>query len=242
MATLNIGNPSTAATLEQRRAIADALMDPGYTWALRPTASGNTGKVIRITDVGFQACGSFWVSDGTNWNPVNGSVVLAQGSGAPGYPITSNTGATDFLFTLPAGPMVSGGSVVIPAGMIVPTMGQLEAECWVRRVGANGTASLRMYLGINDNASTDLNLGSTTLAATTNADANPGPLVTFPQALIAGTTAFLQRHSSTMTAAGYDAGASQINTAAVMYFNIGVFVANAADTFRLVAYRLTLKQ
>jgi hypothetical protein len=242
MATLQIGSPSNPATLEQKRAIADALMDPGYAWADRPSAAGNSGKVIRVTNVGARASGSFLVSDNTDWNPVGGSLVLAQGSGAPGYPLTQNTGATDFLFTLPAGPMVSGGAVVLPLGLIVPTKGQLEAECWVRKVGANGTATLRMYLGYNNSAATDFNLGSTTLAATTGVDANPGPLVTFPQALIAGTTAFLPRHSGNASAAGYDSGANMINTNAAMYFNIGVFLANAADTFRLVAYRLTWKQ
>ena len=39
------------------------------TWAGRPSAVGVAGKVIRITDVGSTAAGTFWVSDGTRWHP-----------------------------------------------------------------------------------------------------------------------------------------------------------------------------
>ena len=39
------------------------------TWAGRPSAVGVAGRVIRITDVGSTAAGTFWVSDGTRWHP-----------------------------------------------------------------------------------------------------------------------------------------------------------------------------
>lgn len=44
-------------------------VDAVTTWAGRPSAVGVAGKVIRITDVGSTAAGTFWVSDGTRWHP-----------------------------------------------------------------------------------------------------------------------------------------------------------------------------
>lgn len=206
-----------------------------YTWATKPSAAGNLGKVIRISDVGTGSGGSMWISDGAYWRPLGGSVVLAQRCGAPGYPITQNTGATDFLFTLPA-------PVVVPANMLIPGESQMEAECWVRRVGATATASLRMYLGVNGSAASDSNLGSNTLPATTNHDCNPGPLITVQAADRIGSSGWLARHNTSGGAlAGYDAQTG-INIAQAMYLSIGCFNANVADTFRLIAYRLTLKQ
>lgn len=38
---------------------------PSYTWATKPTASGLSGQLIRLTDVGVN--GSLWFSNGTKW-------------------------------------------------------------------------------------------------------------------------------------------------------------------------------
>ncbi|MGH6822409.1 MAG: hypothetical protein ACREC4_02785 [Methylocella sp.] len=46
-----------------------------YAWSSRPSAPANTGAIIKISDVGKS--GSFWVSDGIAWYPMNGHATLA---------------------------------------------------------------------------------------------------------------------------------------------------------------------
>ena len=59
--TLNIG---AGGTLNSLAYITET------TWAVKPAASSNSGKYIRVTDVGYNG-GSIWQSDGTNWRPIS---------------------------------------------------------------------------------------------------------------------------------------------------------------------------
>lgn len=65
----------------------------GYTWATKPAASSNTGRTIRITDVGANAAGSLWTSDGTKWQVNSGQILLAQGAVPIGIAPTGTMGA-----------------------------------------------------------------------------------------------------------------------------------------------------
>lgn len=76
-----------------------------YTWANRPAAGDYTGRVIRVTDVGVGGGGLF-MSDGTYWRPLNGSLVLAAEN-------LSDITTTQGIGTA----AIPGWSLAIPAGL-----------------------------------------------------------------------------------------------------------------------------
>lgn len=84
-------------------------------WASRPAASAvPAGSKMCATDVGVGGY-SEWVSDGTYWRPVNGSVLLFEDRGSVASPIASLTGdgvSTQIGFVIP-----NASSVRMPAGM-----------------------------------------------------------------------------------------------------------------------------
>lgn len=80
-----------------------------FTWANRPDATAVQARTrIWISDFGAGG-GSEWYSDGTNWRPVGGQIVL------PGTvtPVT-------FTAQSPSFKLLVGKSFEIPAGMIIP--------------------------------------------------------------------------------------------------------------------------
>ena len=72
-----------------------ALVSASAAWASLPAASGfAAGKIAYVSDVG--ASGSYWVSDGTIWRPLNGCVMLFNTAipvGLPGGGSIGNNGA-----------------------------------------------------------------------------------------------------------------------------------------------------
>lgn len=83
---------------------------PQYLWTNRPSASSTIGELIYITNVGIG--GSYWISNGTYWSPLNGEVTLAQSGDAinlTGF-ATEQVMAT---YTLPGGLMSANGQLEI---------------------------------------------------------------------------------------------------------------------------------
>ena len=60
--------------LQSEFAAALSIAPPEYTWSAKPSAAGNAGLIIRVTDFGR----SEWVSNGTYWSPVNGAATLKR--------------------------------------------------------------------------------------------------------------------------------------------------------------------
>jgi len=83
-----------------------------YTWATKPLASAYIGTAF-ISDIGVG--GSYWISNGTVWKPMNGYVVIAESAVAG----TSHTGTlvdtTLATINLPAGILGLTGTVVVEA-------------------------------------------------------------------------------------------------------------------------------
>ena len=207
-----------------------------FTWAARPSAAANTGKVIRITDVGHTTDGTLMKSDGVYWRPVGGQVHFVCRAGSPFYPLTQNTGSTGFNFTLPLAP-------VIPADFLIPGESQIECEVWVKKVGANGTATLNVYLGLNNSNASDYRIVQGTFAAADGSELALRPLVTVGNAIRMSSATFLTVGSVTpQTAPGTDSAGGMFNSATPTYLTINVGAANVGDTFRLIAYRLTVRQ
>lgn len=81
-----------------------------YSWVNRPNASNVIGELIYITDVGIG--GSYWISNGTYWSPLNGEVTLAQSGNA----VNMTGAATEQVmatYTLPGGLMSANGQIEI---------------------------------------------------------------------------------------------------------------------------------
>lgn len=203
---------------------------PSYTWATRPAAAGNTGRVVRITDVGLG--GSYWYSDGAFWRPVGGSVLIASQQGSITTPISAFTGVTSSVFTIT--------QPIIPAGMLVPGSATIEFEAQLRRTGGNGTAQVNVHMGTAKSAS-DNTIYAFTYAATTLLDlfVNPSVLVAESGRIVATNW---QARGGSGNASVYQERTGNINTAADMGITIAIASANAADSFALLGYKVRLFQ
>lgn len=196
-----------------------------YTWATKPAASANLNQTIFISDVGVGG-GSHWRSDGTYWRPVGGSVLLAMGSGSLASPIQSITGVTGATFT--------SAQPTVPAGLLIPGA-QLEVMSHVRRIGANGTANYNIAIGTAGTAS-DANLLGFSMAATTNQDYSPSPMIDVFNATTLNTTAFLQTAGVSGSNAAVDV-TNNFNVASAMKLSFYISSANALDQFNLIKFR-----
>ena len=200
-----------------------------HLWAARPAAAGNSGQVIRVSDVGTGLGGSHWVSDGTYWRPVGGSVVIAAQSGSLATPVSSFTGVTSSQFTPVKQP-------VIPAGMLIPTQSSIEIEASFRRTGATATATINVHLG-TAKTSGDNPAYSFTFAATNLLDMLANPSVFVAETGRVSTTNWQTRGGSGNTSVTIDR-TGNINTAAEMGITFSISSANAADSFALIGYKV----
>ncbi len=100
------------------------------TFANRPTASLMTGKIIYMTDIG--PAGSYWISNGTRWQPLGGSCLLAISQIASS--VTGTTSETNLA------------SVTIPAGLMSANS-QLEVFMLWSHTNAATARNLRARLG-----------------------------------------------------------------------------------------------
>ena len=204
---------------------------PAYTWAARPAAAGNAGRCIRITDVGVLG-GSYWFSDGSNWRPVGGSVLIASQQGSITTPVSAFTAVTSSIFTIT--------QPVFPAGMLIPGSATIEFEAQLRRTGATATASINVHMG-TAKSSSDNTIYAFTYAATTLLDLfiNPTVLVAESGRIV---TSNWQGRGGSGNASVYQERTGNINTAADMGITIAIASANAADSFALIGYKVRLFQ
>jgi hypothetical protein len=150
-----------------------------------------------------------------------------MGSGSIASPIQSITGNTGAVFT--------SAQTTIPAGLLI-VGAQIEVWAHVRRVGANGTGNFNACIGTSGTAS-DANILGFGLAATTNLEYVPCPMVDVPNATTVSSTAFMQIGGA--TAAGPSSeNTANFNIAASMSFSFYTSSTNALDSFNLIKYRI----
>lgn len=219
--------------------IIDSLVDAAnrrsYTFAeALALAPSNAGKWFWIPTVGDG--GSWWFADSSGYlRPAGGKCHLVSRFGSVGSPLLTYTGFTAYVFALPVTP-------VIPAGMLIPGQSHIWFHAWFKRTGANGTAVLKLHLGLNNNVASDAPVGQLTSAAIDNLDDTIMPMVTVPPLTTRlSTTWTKQLYGTTGGAVGADVNTA-INTAVPMYGNISIAAANVADTFKLIGYRLSVEQ
>lgn len=203
-----------------------------YLWANRPSAAVlGAGAVIEITDVGVPR--SWWMSNGTNWRPLNGNVVLRHLAGTGNAPVATYGGGTGGI-AIP----IPGGTFSIPAGMILPG-GVLKVGALLRHRGSN-SCSFAIVLGATDSFN-----GNSSII---NSNVNSNSAAHGTDVRVSFGTDKTRGCSSTYTArnsVGYSEDATiNINTDAVMYVNIVINAGsiNAADFFDVITFTLELTQ
>lgn len=88
-----------------------------YTWSTKPAANAfPIGVPVYISDVGVG--GSTWITDGTNWYPQGGKLLLAQNSNPISITGTLNdqtgpSGTARAIITVPANMLLANGSVEV---------------------------------------------------------------------------------------------------------------------------------
>lgn len=208
---------------------------PAYTFAGLPAASANNlGMSARVTDIG-PIGGSIFVSTGTYWKPLNGSIVLAQANGSVAAPIQTLSAAGKY--TLPADQMISAGSLVLPANLLRVGF-TLAIYAKFKHRGTGGVWTVAPRLGTT-NATTDNSLAFMTGAAT-----NDNDVWLTKEGHIATSTSFTADGFATpnsFTTGAFTDKASNFNNASVNYLGLYLAAVNAADFVDLIEYRIELK-
>lgn len=202
-------------------------------WVNRPSpASVHPGTLIAVSDYNYAR----FVSDGTYWRPVQGSVLIYSKWGSLASPLAVIQNSTAATFTLP------GGAPKIPAGMILPNA-KITIQSDSRKVGANGTANAFVRLGTAGNASDSAVVGLNVPIAT-NSDICLSSSARFSSSKTSFTSRNYIGDGTTSTAnagTAYDR-TTQVNTDADMFFTFEVSAASASDVFNLVGCHIILEE
>ena len=205
---------------------------PAYTWVNRPAAASNAGMVIRITDVGPTGFGSMWMSDGTNWRTLNGRQVLSSSrAGAPGAGIVTATSTTKMA--LPDNSMVSGGSIVLPIGLMRVGTG-LRASIMMRHTGTAGTFSAALRLGTLNTSSDN------SFASCQGGASNDIAAWAFSEASVSSATTFVAKFLVAPNAATNTPQnrTTNFDITQVLYLGLHVSALTAPDTLELLDYSI----
>lgn len=188
-----------------------------YTWAARPTASGATGKIIMISDIGV--AGTMFISNGTYWYPLNGRATIAKAT-AQSLTTPSDTNDNQLVaITLLGGLCVPGSTVEI-------------ITTWTK-TGTAGAGTYRPKLG----GSSGTSLGTVTHTSTNTAAQymtrfQVGAAFNAQSGYGGGSTPFGGTTAATPTATK-DLSTDQ-------YLSLCLQLANAADSMTLTSYQVTL--
>lgn len=121
-----------------------------YATLLTMTASLFTGQIVRVSDMG---AGALFFSDGTNWRPVDRTVLLGELS----TPITTTATSGEQLVTYYA----------IPKGL--PNNTVFRAYLFGHKSGTVETFTFRLKIGTN-HTTADTNTGMSTASMATSGD------------------------------------------------------------------------
>lgn len=145
------GGAAAGAAITAERAVAASSAGGSpvvaYTgeWAGRPAANAaGEGAEIAVRDVPRGSV-SRWYSDGSHWRPMGGSVLLySQGKGYTN-PLGSVTWAGAAITMA-----IPGGSIQIPAGLIVPGLTELRVSVLWATGPNNGGIAAQMTIGASN--------------------------------------------------------------------------------------------
>lgn len=193
------------------------------TWATKPAANAfPVGTPIYITDVGVG--GSRWITDGTNWYPEAGRLLLAQNSN----PISITGTVTDQ--TGPSG--TARAIITIPAGILLAN-GSAEIETFWTYTNSANAKNLRVRYG-GTSGTSYLNTSPTTTNCVQNVCIIRNSNATNSQ------KGFLAAASSHF-GSGAGTTTSAIDTTATVDIVIGGQLTNTGETITLESYTIWVR-
>ena len=193
------------------------------TWATKPAANAfPVGVPIYITDVGVG--GSRWITDGTNWYPEAGRLLLAQNSN----PIAITGTVTD-----QSGPSGTDRAIItIPAGILLAN-GSAEIETLWSYTNSANAKNLRVRFG-GTSGTVYLNTSPTTTGCVQNVCIIRNSNATNSQkGFLAAASSHFGSAASTTTSA--------IDTTAAVDIVIGGQLTNTGETITLESYTIWIR-
>ena len=193
------------------------------TWAGRPSAVGVAGKVIRITDVGSTAAGTFWVSDGTRWHPYGRQRIFSSVADIAllGSVSVAEQKAVDLL--LPAG--LIGAGYEIDVTILDTYNNNANSKVLRVRLGAANDLTGTAYLTATTITTATAQNGCKIRTTTASADAQLGYAAQV-------STPFGNSTTAVVTGA--------LNMSNASYLVISGQCTNAADTLTIKAYTVDI--
>lgn len=195
-------------------------------FSARPAASANTGNYYVATDIGTAASafsGTLFVSDGANWRPVGGTVVMANVLSSTPVATLSATGA----FTLPS-------NILVPPGLLFPGA-TLRVRMIVARSTTNVSTDIRASLSPSASA---LQFAGTISAITLSGSTNFAGMDA--EAYVQSNTVFNQAQPNWGTAQTSGVNARTMDNTVNQYVTFGVTSLGAGDTASLLGYSVIL--
>ena len=203
------------------------------TWAGRPPVGiVPAGTELQVTDYGNRK----WISDGVNWIPAQGFVILYDLFGlndGTGH-IAQISGATSGTFAIP-------GGLKIPAGILC-NGAKISAQVEITKVGGNGTATATVTLGTLNSA-----LDSSIVGQNMSIGTGMQALISCAARFGSSTTKFNTRDyvgegiTQASVANVMKDRTSNINTGADMWVNVNINSANTGDVFNLIGIQVKME-
>ena len=199
---------------------------PVYTSSTAPAATAvRTGTVVRMSDVGATAVGSYWVSDGTSWQPYgNSPIVLARSS----VQVTDTSSSNDIVYA----------KVTLPAIITSANRHYRIRSAWTCTNPAN-TKTYRAHISTTSYAIGATVASSTIMAAMTGQTTTTthafGAVISNRNATNAQAGFFIEARNQGSISVGA-ATASIDTTAAATYLYISALKATGSDTMTLEDY------
>lgn len=120
----------------------------GVTFASLPAAASNAGQIARVTNIGPSGFGSLWVSNGTIWSPLGGTLMLKT----LGAPVTgiANSETIVLQTIIPAGAWQVNNTIRVWFGMT--KSGTTDAGGALVRIGISGTTADQSISGFSSSS------------------------------------------------------------------------------------------
>lgn len=203
-------------------------------WASRPSAvTSGAGAQLLVNNIGT-APRTVFVSDGTNWLPLGGRLLIKGASSTIAAPLNNITGngATAVLFAIP------GGSPAILAGMLIPLRTRIEIRYQARKHGTAGTWDIQSRLGSTNSATDNGVYNQTGLTNASNQDFRQQA-----ECHVVSSTSFFTQNG--LSIGGQGAGnaverTTNFDISVTNYVTFSVTNVNAADTVDLLNYSVEL--
>lgn len=221
---IDVSTVPTATTVTAKSPAADSTLIgilASTAYASLPAASAaNKGLMAFVSNLADQV----FVSNGTKWVPLNGTVNIFKKSGSLASPLATISGATSGTFS------ITGGNPTIPAGLLAQ-FSRMTIRALVRKNGANSTANFNERLGTAQTTADSI------IQARTITNADNEQVNHFNDIYFSSTSAYTTNDKlgiQTQSTATLADRTSNVNTASAMFVTVDISSGNASDSYDLI--------